>query len=117
MTTMTTRNAREEAFEVLDGVLVRKVVPARGEPYAHRCPLAAFERIAHAIDELGDEPFTLRTIFDREDIPWTQIAVAVAFLKERGIIDTRYPRRNHAATTIGVHLDAMTEYFALEAGA
>ena len=36
-------------------------------------------------------------------------------LKERGIVDTRH-RRNYAATTTGVHLDAMTEYFALAEG-
>jgi hypothetical protein len=107
---------RQETFEVLDGHLVRKVVPRRGKPYEHRCPVAALDRIAQAIDELGAEPFTLETIFLSEDIPWTQVAVAVAFLKERGIIDTR-SRKNYAATTVGVHLDAMTEYFALEAGA
>ncbi|MDI9382277.1 MAG: hypothetical protein QM845_15610 [Verrucomicrobiota bacterium] len=109
------RRERNETFEVLDGHLIRKVVPARGEPYEHRCPVAALDRVAQAIDELGDEPFTLETIFCQEDIPWTQIAVAVAFLKERGIVDTRY-RRNYAATTTGVHLDAMTEYFALAEG-
>ena len=109
------RRERDETFEVLDGHLIRKVVPARGEPYEHRCPVAALDRVAQAIDELGDEPFTLETLFCREDIPWTQVAVAVAFLKERGIVDTRH-RRNYAATTTGVHLDAMTEYFALAEG-
>ena len=34
-----------------------------------------------------------------------------AFFKERGIVETRY-RCNYAATG-AVHLDAMTEYFAL----
>ena len=107
---------RDEIFEVADGHLIRKVIPARGEPYEHRCPVAALDRVAQAIDELGDEPFTLETIHANKDLPWTQVAVAIAFLKERGIIDTRY-RRNYAATTVGVHLDAMTEYHALQAGA
>ena len=109
------RRERDETFEVLDGHLIRKVVPVRGEPYEHRCPVASLDRVAQAIDELGDEPFTLETLFCREDIPWTQVAVAVAFLKERGIVDTHH-RRNYAATTTGVHLDAMTEYFALAEG-
>jgi len=113
---MFTRRKRDECFAVLDGHLVRKVAPRRGQPYEHRCPVAALDRVAQAIDELGDEPFTLETIVLKEDMPWTQVAVAVAFLKERGIIDTR-SRRNYTATTSGVHLDAMTEYFALEAGA
>ena len=113
---MTTRRQRSETFEVRDGHLIREVVPRTGEPYEHRCPIDAFNSSAQAIDELGNEGFTLETLFYRENVPWTQVAVALAFLKERGIIDTRF-RRNYAATTTGVHLDAMTEYHALAAGA
>jgi len=102
---------RNETFEVIDNHLVRKVVPRRGEPYEHRCRRKAFEQVAHAIDELGDETFTLESLVEREDLPFTQVAVALAFFKERGIVETRY-RRNYAATG-AVHLDAMTEYFAL----
>jgi predicted transcriptional regulator len=113
---MGTRRQRSETFEVRDGHLIREVVPRTGEPYEHRCPIDAFNSIAQAIDEIGKEGFTLETLFYRENVPWTQVAVAIAFLKERGIIETRY-RRNHAVTTTGVHLDAMTEYHALADGA
>jgi len=107
---------RNESFEVFDGHLVRKVVPVRGQPYEHRCPQASFEQIAHAAEELGEQGFTLETIVDYErsagrDVTFTQVAVVLAFLKERGLLDTRY-RRNYAATD-AVHLDAMTEYHAL----
>ncbi len=108
---MTAAHERNETFEVIDDHLVRKVVPRRGESYEHRCPRKAFEQVAHAIDELGDETFTLESLVEREDLPFTQVTVALAFLKERGIVQTRY-RRNYAATD-SVHLDAMTEYFAL----
>ncbi len=108
---MTAAHERNETFEVIDDHLVRKVVPRRGEPYEHRCPRKAFEQVAHAIDELGDESFTLESLVEREDLPFTQVAVTLAFFKERGIVETRY-RRNYAATD-SVHLDAMTEYFAL----
>ena len=60
---------------------------------------------------MASEGFTLESLVKHEDLPFTQVAVALAFLKERGIVETRY-RRNYAATD-GVHLDAMTEYFAL----
>ena len=100
-----------ETFEVSDGHLVRKVVPHRGNPYEHRCPRASFERVAHAIDEAGDAGFTLESLAQAENLPFTQVAVALAFLKERGIVETRY-RRNYAATD-SVHLDAMTEFYAL----
>ena len=102
---------RDETFTMLDGHLVRAVAPARGKPYRHRCPLASFERVAHAIDETGGDGFTLETLVEHEDLPFTQVAVALAFMKERGCVTTRY-RRSYAATD-GVHLDAMTEYHAL----
>ena len=102
---------RDETFTVLDGHLVRTVAPARGKPYEHRCPLASFERVAHAIDEAGGDGFTLETLVEHEDLPFTQVAVALAFMKERGCVTTRY-RRSYAATDC-VHLDAMTELYAL----
>ena len=45
------------------------------------------------------------------DVTFTNVAVALAFLRERSILDVRY-RRNYAATD-AVHLDAMTEFHAL----
>ena len=102
---------RNETFEVIDDHLVHKVVPRRGEPYEHRCPRKAFEQVAFAIDEAGDVAFTLESLAQGEDLPFTQVAIALAFLKERGTVETRY-RRNYAATQCA-HLDAMTEYFAL----
>jgi len=113
---VTTPRERDETSEVLDDHLVRQVVPARGQPYEHRCPRAAFEQIAHAAEELGEQGFTLESLLEYErtagrDVTFTNVAVALAFLRERSILDVRY-RRNHAATT-SVHLDAMTEYHAL----
>ena len=108
---MTATHERNETFEVEDGYLIRKVVLRRGEPYEHRCSRASFEQVAHAIEELGDQTFTLEALVQREDLPFTQVAVALGFLKERGIVETRY-RRNYAATD-SIHLDAMTEYYAL----
>lgn len=102
---------RAETFVVEDGHLVRKVIPRRGEPYEHRCPLASYEQIAHAIEETGEAGFTLMSLAEAEDLPSTQVAVALAFLKERSIVETRY-RRNHPASS-ATHLDAMIEYHAL----
>ena len=108
---MTATCERIETFEVGDDHLIRKVVPVRGKPYEHRCRRASFELIAHAVEDLGATDFTLETLVEHEDLPFTQVAVALAFLKERGIIEMRY-RRSYAATD-SVHLDAMTEYWAL----
>ena len=106
-----TAATRDETFTLLDGQLVQKVAPARGKPYEHRCPRESFETIAHAVDEFGEAGFTLVTLVEREALPFTQVAVAHAFLKERSVIETRY-RRNYAVTD-SVHLDAMTEFHVL----
>lgn len=113
---MTTANQPNETFQVIDDHLVRKVVPRRGKPYEHRCPKEAFEQIAHAAEELGEQGFTIKSLLQNERgadgiVTFTDIAVALAFLRERGILDTR--RRRNFAATLSVHLDAMTEFFAL----
>ena len=105
-----------ETFEVEAGRLVRKVVPHRGQHYRHRCPRASFEQIAHAAEELGKQGFTIESLLAYErsagrDVTFTNVAVTLAFLRERGILDRRY-KRNHTATRC-VHLDAMTEFCAL----
>ena len=108
---MTATHGPNETFEVEDDHLIRKVVPRRGEPYEHRCPKALFEHVAHAVDEFVSEGFTFRSLVQREDLPFTQVAVALACLKERGIVETRY-RRNYPATPC-LHIDAMIEFYAL----
>ena len=108
---MAATHERNETFEVDDDHLIHKVIPRRGQPYEHRCPRKTFEKVAFAVDEAANEGFTLELLVQREDLPFTQVAVALAFLKERGIVETRY-RRNYAATECA-HLDAMTEFCAL----
>ena len=103
--------SRIEAFRIdRNGMLVRSVVPRRGKAYEHRCTLEALEAVSHRFDEHG-EGDTVETITEALDAPITQVATALAFLLERGIIEV-HGRRNFPAT-IDVHLDAMTEYHAL----
>jgi len=103
--------SRTETFSVdHTGKLVRSVVPRRGKPYEHRCPLETLQALCHRFDEHG-EGDTVETIAVAIDVPITQVATALAFLLERGIIEV-HNRRDYPAT-IDVHLDAMTEYHAL----
>ena len=106
---------RDVRFEVLDGCLVRTVVdttPGSGgaKAYQHRCTRKAFETIAHAIGETpgSGEGTSLAEIVKREDLPFTQVNVALEFLKERGIVDVRGRRCYPAAIT--TFEDAMTEF-------
>jgi len=72
-------NLRKESFAIESDMLVRRVVPWRGKPYQHRCDHAAYEDVAHTIDELGGEPFGLEDLQQRTRLPWTRIATALAF--------------------------------------
>lgn len=109
---------RTEEFTVAHDHLVRSVVPrpGGGQPYEHRCPRLSYEAVAHAADrfdlEVGDPGFTLDELAHAADVPSTHAAVALAFMKERGCVVTRY-RRSYAATRC-VFEDAMMEYCALE---
>lgn len=106
---------RIETFTVADDHLVRTVVPQRGKPYEHRCPRTSYEAIAYAAElfslHTGDPGFTLEELAAAAKTPSTQAAVALAFMKERGCLVTRY-RRNYAASRC-LYEDAMIEYHAL----
>ena len=101
-----------ETFSVRESVLTRSVVPKRGTPYQHTCDKDVFEAVVHAIDELNGATFTYEEVRQTLDAPFTQVAVAIAYLRERGIIETAQRRRSVAATD-DVHLDAMIEWHAL----
>lgn len=106
---------REDTFHIdRDGALVRAATPRRGKPYRHRCQRETFEAVAHAIDEAGDAGFVLEEIVAAEDVPSSQAATALAFLKERGCVAAEGRRTCPASGC--VHLDAMIEYHALKTG-
>jgi hypothetical protein len=101
------------------GALLRRVVPKRGKPYEHACSKQVYEDVAYAIENLGSAPFTMEEV--RAKIgggdeaampPWTQVSVAIAFLKERGCIEPARDRK-HVAATDDIYTDAMIEYHAL----
>ena len=100
----------DETFDIERDHLVRRVVPRRGKPYEHRCPKAAFEEVAHAAEDMRTG-ITLERIQSTTGLPFSQVAVAIAFMKERGCLANEHGR-THAALE-GLHLDAMTEYHAL----
>ncbi|MDZ4689076.1 MAG: hypothetical protein SH850_28715 [Planctomycetaceae bacterium] len=114
------RNIRDRqiTFNHQDGCLVRTVTGAPNVTgavriYTHRCELEVFEKVAHAMEETPaeGEGTTMPAIVAAENLPFTQVDVALAFLHERGIVERRH-RRNYPASR-NVHLDAMVEWHAL----
>lgn len=67
--------------------------------------------MAHAIEEAGQAGVTLEPLARAMDAPFTQVNVALGFLKERGGLVTRL-RRHYPASRL-LFEDAMIEYFAL----
>src|SRR3990172_7943881 len=122
--TTTVAPARAETFHVEDGYLIRRVLPRRGEPYEHRCPLDAYRKLAWAAIDLAADGFTVETLADqvrsrpREEhddreawASYTNAAVAIAFWKDREMLDIRH-RRNHVDDGFFFE-DAMIEFYAL----
>ena len=102
-----------QTFSIEDGMLVRSVAPRRGKPYQHRCALVSLQAIAHAIDEFEDAPFTLESLLDKElNVTFTQGAVALAFIKERGLAFPVHARKHQRATN-DTYINTMTEFHAL----
>jgi hypothetical protein len=105
---------RDVRFEFADGCLVRTVSDgATGRSYEHRCTRQVFETVAHAINETpaSGDGTCLDDIVARENLPFTQVNVALEFLKERGVVEVRHRRCYPASTT--AFEDAMIEFLAL----
>ena len=105
---------RTVQFRFEDGCLVRTVASNDGRTYTHRCGKDAFETVAHAMTETPaeGEGTTLTCLARRETVAYTQVNVALEFMKERGLVDVRH-RRCYPATR-DVYLDAMVEWHALD---
>ncbi|MBN1489780.1 MAG: hypothetical protein JXA69_07675 [Phycisphaerae bacterium] len=100
-------------FRVSDDRLVASVTGPRGRGYTHRCTRSTYEAVARAIEEAGPAGVTLEPLAEALDAPYTQVNVALGFLKQQGCLATR-PRRHYPASTF-LFEDAMLEYHALAA--
>lgn len=99
-------------FDVIDGCLVRVVVDqATSKTYQHRCAKEVFEKVVHAMNETPatGEGTTLTEIAKRESLPFTQVNVALEFLKDRGVVDVRC-RRCYPSGSRTFFEDAMIEF-------
>ncbi|MEX0655309.1 MAG: hypothetical protein WD534_04285 [Phycisphaeraceae bacterium] len=107
--------ARQRAviFDVIDDTLVRTVAfPfSDREGYIHRCTRKVYEDVAYAIQERTKEGVTLDSLVEVLDAPFTQVNVALEFMKARGCVVTR-GRRSYPASTC-LYEDAMVEYLFL----
>lgn len=102
-----------KTFEMRHGVLVRTVVPRRGQPYVHRCDLESFTEVARWLDERGDSGLTITDLWNElPDVASTRASVALDFLKERGVVQVE-GRRCYPASTVTFE-EAMCEWHVLD---
>jgi hypothetical protein len=111
-------NQSDESFRIEGDVLVRRVVPAPTaggkprDPYEHTCEREVYEAVAHTIDEMGAASFTYEEVRQKVQAPFTQVSVAIAYLKERGLIIPTVKRR-HIAASRCLYEDAMVVWHGL----
>ena len=103
----------DETFELDGDAMIRSVIPKRGRPYEHVCWLPSYQEVLHTIDEQLGEPFVYESIVSITELPNTQVAVAIAFLKERSVIIPARFRQSRAAGS-HIYLDGMCEWTALQ---
>ena len=104
---------RDVSFQVTDDHLEMHVT-FRNQPdrnYMHRCTRDIFREVAYAIEDHAAGGTTLEQIVDVIDAPYTQVNVALAFMKERGCVEIRH-RRTFPESDI-VYEDAMIEFMHL----
>jgi hypothetical protein len=100
-------------WEIERGQLVRHVERADGREYTHRCELPSLQEVCWYVEEHAKDGVTTGELWGAmPDRPATQLSVALEFLKERGIVETR-GRRNYPASDT-VFEDGMTEFHALD---
>ncbi len=103
-----------QEFTVERGWLVRTVRTTKGGTYQHRCSLDAFKAVCWFIEERAGDGVTSDMLWQNlPDVPCSQAAVAVAFLKERGCLAVEH--RRCLPTSDVFFEDAMVEFHAIEA--
>ena len=104
---------RDVSFRVLDDHLEMTVSfehkPDRN--YTHRCSRDIFREVAYAIEGCAAGGTTLDELVQYMDKPYTQVNVALAFMKERGCVEVR--RRRTYPASDGLYEDAMIEFMYL----
>src|SRR5260370_25510125 len=106
------RSQGDALFDVHRGRLVRWVHLKDGRTYRQHCTLDVFKEVALLIETRSEAGVTTTELWDTlPNLPCTQVSIALAFLKDRGCVETCGRRSNAASATF--YEDAMTEFHAL----
>lgn len=100
-------------FDVVDDHLEMRVsFPDRPDAaYVHRCTRDIFREVAFTIEEQAAGGTTLEELVAAMDAPFTQVNVALSFMKEHGCVEVR--RRRTYPASGALYEDAMIEFMYL----
>jgi hypothetical protein len=103
------RTQRDVEFAVRHGRLVRLVRLRDGRSYTQQCTRAVLEQVAWLVEARGEAGVTTPEVWAAlPELPCTQLSIALAFLKDRGCVETS-GRRSYAVSAT-VYEDALTEF-------
>jgi hypothetical protein len=103
------RTHQDIVFAVRHGRLVRHVRLRDGRGYTQQCTPEVLEQVAWLVKVCGEVGVTTPDSWTvLPELPCTQISIALAFLKDRGCVETS-GRRSYAAS-VTVYEDALTEF-------
>lgn len=106
------RSQHDVVFEVRRGRLVRHVRFKDGRGYTQHCTLDVLKEVAWAVEERGEGGVTTGELWEAlPELPCTQVSIALAFMKERGCVQTE--RRRSYAASKALFEDVMIEFHAL----
>lgn len=104
---------RSETFvrALADGALVRLVRTRRGGRYRHVCQMETYAAVAHEVEERAARGTTVEELHRSCGLPMSQVAAAIAFMDERGVVE-KVRRRIFPASEFA-NEDALVELLAL----
>ena len=108
------REPGDVTYSVTDGILAKTVRMPDGRAYTHRCTQAVYREVAWAVEERAAAGVTMSSLAESTGAPYTQVNVALEFMKERGCVEIR--RRRSFPASGELYEDAMTEFMALAEG-
>lgn len=106
------RRKRKEEWYVdpRSRLLVRGVVPVRGRPYDAKSSREVLAKLCHYA-QARRRGFTTSEMWQDLDVPKTQASTALAFLKEKGLVEVSGRRNYPAGGEVFEH--SMVEYYYL----
>jgi hypothetical protein len=103
------RTQQEIEFTVRHSQLVRHVRLRDGRSYTQQCMRQVLDQVAWLVEARGEAGVTTPKLWAAlPEWPCTQLSIALAFLKDRGCVETS-GRRSYAASAT-VYEDALTEF-------